>query len=134
MFNPDLKPGDIISNRQLMSIFHCACEGGIRYSSKTSTIVLVVNNTRQGLPNRWANGILHFAGRVIRDGDKLQGPNLRLNTVLHDKGAVFLFEVNRQGQYTYRGSVKLAGEPVLAETESGLKYPLFPLLLVDASD
>lgn len=127
VFNPDLNPGEIISNRELMSIFHCACEGGIRYSSKTATIVLVVNNTKSGLPNIWQNGILQFAGRIVKDNGNLGGQNRRLEAVLHDNGDVFLFEVNNPGKYEFKGKVELAAKPHFAQTENGEKYPVFPL-------
>lgn len=128
MFNPNLTPGEIISNRQLMSIFHCACEGGIRYASKTGTLTLVVNNTKKGLPNTWRDGILHFAGRIVKNG--LKGPNLRLESFLREKGDVFLFEVNAPGQYEYRGRVAAAGEPMFKSTENGEEYPVFPLKII----
>lgn len=127
MFNPDLTPGQTISNRQLLAIFHCACEGGIRYSSKTGTVVVVVNNTKKGLPNVWENGLLRFAGRPLKSGDRLQGANLRLDSFLREGGDVFLFEVNSPGLYEYKGPVKLAGAPAVADAESGARYPVFPL-------
>lgn len=130
MFNPDLTTGEIISNRLLMSIFHCACEGGIRYSSKTGTIVLVVNNTKDGLPNVWKNGILHFAGRLVKDGETLKGANRRLDGMLHEHGDVFLFEVNQPGKYEFKGAIELAAQPRLAKTENGEEYPVFPLRVV----
>lgn len=130
MFDPRLAPAETISNRQLITIFHCACEGGIRYSSKTATVVLVVNNTKTGRPNIWKNGILQFAGRIIKDGENLRGPNLRLDSVLHARGDVFLFEVNQPGKYEFKGRAELAAEPWFAETEKGEKYPVFPLRII----
>lgn len=127
MFDPGLSAGEILSNRQLMSIFHCACEGGIRYSSKTATIVIVVNNTKDGLPNVWKDGILRFAGRILTDGENLKGANLRLETFLQGGEAVFLFEVNQPGKYEFKGKAELAAAPCLATTEDGKKYPVFPL-------
>lgn len=90
IFSPRLSPGEIIDNRRLMSIFHCACEGGIRYSSKTSTIVLVVNNAKSSRPKIWEDGILLFAGRISRKGATLEGPNRRLADFLQARGDVFL--------------------------------------------
>lgn len=130
MFDPNLTAGEVISNRRLMTIFHCACEGGIRYASKTGTIALVVNNTKQGLPNVWENGILLFAGRIMKDGENLKGANRRLDDMLHGHGDIFLFEVNQPGKYEFKGAVDLAGEPRFAKTENGEEYPVFPLKIV----
>lgn len=130
MFNPHLDAGEVVSNRRLMSVFQCACEGGIRYSSKTETVVLVVNNTKSGLPNVWKDGILQFAGRTVKNGENLHGANLRLYTFLHAGGDVFLFEVNRPGKYEFRGRAELAAEPWLAVTVAGEKYPVFPLKII----
>lgn len=113
-----------------MSIFHCACEGGIRYSSKTATIVLVVNNTKNGLPNIWQNGILQFAGRIVKDNGNPGGQNRRLETVLRDNGNVFLFEVDTPGKYEFKGKVELVAKPHFAQTDNGEKYPVFPLRVV----
>lgn len=130
MFDPGLSAGEVLSNRRLMSVFHCACEGGIRYSSKTATIVLVVNNTKDGLPNVWKDGILRFAGRIVKDGENLKGANLRLETFLQGGKDVFLFEVNQAGKYEFRGRAKLAATPWLATAEDGEKYPVFPLKII----
>ncbi len=130
MFDPGLSVGETLSNRQLMSVFQCACEGGIRYSSKTGTIVIVVNNTKAGLPNVWKDGILRFAGRILTDGGNLKGANLRLETFLQGGEDVFLFEVNQPGKYEFRGKAELAAAPCLATTEDGKKYPVFPLKII----
>lgn len=130
MFNPGLTRGEIISNRQLLSIFHCACEGGIRYSSKTATVALIVNNTKKGLPNIWENGILRFAGRIVKNDESLRGANQRLDSFLRDQGDVFLFEVNQPGKYEFKGKVELAAAPWLASAETGEKYPVFPVRII----
>lgn len=134
MFATGLKPGEIIGNRELMNIFHCACEGGIRYSSKTGTVVIVVNNTKKGLPNILREDEILFAGRLFKDGETYAGANKRLAEFLREGKPVFLFEVDVPGRYEYRGPVRAAGEPGVSETASGEKYPLFPLLLSDGGD
>jgi 5-methylcytosine-specific restriction enzyme A len=40
MFDPNLLPGTVISNDQLMAIFGCGPQGGMRRAHKTDTLVL----------------------------------------------------------------------------------------------
>lgn len=127
MFDPGLGKGEVISNRELMNIFHCACEGGIRYSSKTKTIVIVVNNTREGRPNIWKEDILEFAGRPAREPGSLTGANRRLEQFLASANPVFLFIVDRSGEYRYEGPVISAGKPDWTETATHEPYPVFPV-------
>lgn len=127
LLNHDLKPGETITNRQLMNIFHCACEGGIRYSSKTGTIVLVINKTKDGFPNVWNGNTLNFAGRPLKNG--FSGANKRLNEFLQGGLPVFLFEVNIPGKYTYLGQVVSAGTWKEEKTATGTDYPTFPIRL-----
>lgn len=130
MFDPGIEKGASISNRELMNIFHCACEGGIRYASKTGTLTLVVNNTKSGLPNVWHGDSLEFAGRPLKDGKTLQGANKRLAGFLEEKKPVFLFEVNTPGQYRFLGRAEAAGRIHLAQTPEGAPYPVFPLKIM----
>ena len=127
MFNPRILPGEVITNRQLMSTFRCACEGGIRYSSRTDTIVLVINNTQSGRPNIWKDGILEFAGQITKNGETLQGANRRLEEFLRENGDIFLFEVNEPRKYEFKGRVQQAGEIRFATTPQGGTYPVFPV-------
>lgn len=129
MFKPPIEVGETINNRQLMDIFHCACEGGIRYSSKTQTIILVINNTKKGIPNVWHGNIIEFAGRPFKQMENFTGANKRLEQFLSTNGAVFLFEVNDPGKYEFRGRVQLMAKIHIAETD-GVSYPVFPLLLM----
>lgn len=128
MFNPALKKDEIISNRQLINIFHCAWEGGIRYATQTDTVVLVINNTKKGLPNIRDGNTLLFSGRPLKGWKKdLGGANKRLEDFLRSGKDIFLFEVNKPGQYQYKGPVSSAGETRLAITDTGVEYPVFPL-------
>lgn len=127
--------GKTISNRELMDIFKCACEGGIRYSKKTDTIVLVKNNVKNRYPMEWKGSQIDFIGRSTNDHSKLSGFNKRLAEFLHSGGDVRLFEVNVPGEYTYMGKVKVAGDPFTKEisTENGNRmFWVFPLEIVSA--
>lgn len=110
-----------------MDIFRCACEGGVRYSSRTNTVVLVVNNTKKGLPNKFVNGILEFAGKPLKENGALAGSNRRLAQSLAEKGDIFLFEVNQPGKYEFKGKIMAAGKPDVRAIADGVRYPVFRL-------
>lgn len=130
LLNPELKAGNAITNRQLMNLFHCACEGGIRYSTKTGTIVLVINNTKAGRPNTRTGNTINFAGQTLKTG--LSGANKRLNEFLESAKPVFLFEVNEPGKYIYQGRVEAAGTWKEESVPDGARYAVFPIKLVKA--
>lgn len=126
-----LKPGEVISNQKLMEIFKCACEGGIRYSSKTNTLVLVNNNVKNIYPNRWDKNCFLFAGKEEKAQQGFTRANKRLNQFLTENKDVFLFEVNEAGKYEYKGRVKLCREPYMqtmqAKGKPEAKVWIFPL-------
>lgn len=59
---PNLKQGEIINNNQLMKIFGCSGQGGMRRSHDTNSLVLVSNNLKSLYTNRWDGKILHYTG------------------------------------------------------------------------
>lgn len=124
-----LKPGQVVSNKILMEIFECACEGGIRYSSRTGTIVLVINNTRGIQKSGWQGNRIDFIGQKEKTPDKITRMNKRLRDFLEARQGVFLFEVNSPGQYEYRGPVTLAAPPYPARSPQGECEWIFPLAL-----
>ena len=132
MFDPGLNIGEVIDNRRLMDIFHCACEGGVRYSKKTGTVVLIVNNANPGLPNEQDGRVLRFAGRPFKEADVYAGANKRLKEFLDAGKPVFLFVADKPGRYAFRGPATYAGEPTVASSPEGVSYPVFHLLLPEA--
>jgi len=42
----NLKPGDIISNKELCNVFKCSPQGGMRRSLKTNILVLISDHTK----------------------------------------------------------------------------------------
>lgn len=129
-----LEPGQAISNRELMRIFRCACEGGIRPSNSTRTVVLVLNHTKRNHAEDWHGDVLWFQGSGSRGDQELdRGRNHTLLTALEDGRPVCLFEVYAAGKYTFRGPVQLAARPFQQEAQGsdGLarKVWIFPLKL-----
>lgn len=129
-FEPGLLPGQIISNAELMAIFHCACEGGIRPANRTHSIVLVLNHVKMDHSGDWHGGILWFRGAGSKGDQTLEkGRNRTLLNGLKGERPVYLFEVFSPGAYTYRGRVALTGEP-FQQSDSGdpdRKVWIFPL-------
>lgn len=112
MFKPVLEANQVLSNRELMNIFHCACEGGIRPANATDSIVLVLNHTHQGLGDEWRNGTLYFTGAgSLGDQTLEKGKNKTLVAAFKNGRPVYLFEVFKRGEYVFQGKVGLAGNP-----------------------
>lgn len=111
-----LQPGAELSNRQIMDMFKCACEGGIRPANATNTIVLVVNHTKTASDDAWQDGIFNFTGAgSLGDQTLDKGRNKTLLQGLESGRPVYLFEVFKPKVYTYQGRVKLAKRPWQAE-------------------
>ena len=61
-FDPGINPGDTISNIELVSIFKCSPQGGMRRSHKTNTLVIVSDKTKPFYEDIWKGNILHYTG------------------------------------------------------------------------
>lgn len=137
-FRTGLHPGQKISNAEIMAIFRCACEGGIRPSRRTGTIVLVVNHLKP--PEEiWRAGVLNFAGFGGKGDQTLAGGRNKTLLAAFEQGkGVYLFEVFRQGEYTYRGRVELAGPPFERQAPDrdgqARRVWLFPLRLAAGAE
>lgn len=121
-----------LDNRTLMTIFKCACEGGIRPSKSTNTVVLVVNHIKNRNKAGWRSGVLDFAGSGSKGDQTLsRGLNKSLMRAFENNMPVYLFEVFEQGKYTFRGRVNLASPPFAEEGEDSeghaRKIWVFPL-------
>lgn len=107
----DLEIGEELKNDELMAIFKCAPQGGMRKSNKKNALVLISDDTKV-YRDRWVGDILNYTGMgQIGDQDINYAQNKTLNQSNENGVRVFLFEVFKKGIYTYRGLVKLVGEP-----------------------
>lgn len=112
MFDPGLRIDQVISNKRLCEIFKCAPRGGGRVSNETKTIVLIYDYVDSIYHDRWLNNILHFTGQGLEgDQDLHSGFNHTLNNSERFCFELFLFEVRKRGEYTYRGRIEKAGKP-----------------------
>jgi 5-methylcytosine-specific restriction protein A len=133
---PDLpvKPGDVIDNDTLRTIFKCSSQGAMRRSLTTNSLILIADHTRPACDDKWIGKTFHYTGLGLTGG---QGLSFNQNKALcesNEKGtALFLFEVFSEGNYTYIGEVELADNPYLSRQTDPEKtvrdVTVFPLML-----
>lgn len=135
-FNHGLRPGSTINNDQLCAIFKCSPQGGMRKSNSTNTLVIVSNHLDAFYDDRWIGDIFHYTG-MGRTGDQSLAfmQNKTLNESEQNAVEVHLFEVFKDGEYTFSGQVRLAGRPYqeeqLDENKRLRKVWVFPIRLVN---
>ncbi len=111
-FDPGLKPGDVIDNKQLTGIFKCGTQMGMRKSNETNTLVLVSNHTKSLYEDGWRGDKFHYTGMgTLGDQSLTFMQNKTLSESKTNGVDVFLFEVHKKGHYTFVGKVDLAGDP-----------------------
>lgn len=133
-FDPGLNIGQVITNDEIRNIFKCGNMGGMRRSNTTNTLTIVTDHTKGLYDDRWEGDILHYTG-MGKNGD--QDINFAQNRTLNESNKngvdVFLFEVVKEKEYTYLGSIVLCGEPYQEEQpgEDGRKRKvwIFPVKL-----
>lgn len=135
MNNINIKHNQILTNNEIMEIFKCACEGGIRISKRTKTVVLVIN-TFKGCYNdiSWQDGILNYRGSGSKGNQSIEkGLNKSLLLAFRSNTPVYLFDVKKDKEYSYLGEVVLSNEPFQEEQPDKegkmRKVWMFPLKL-----
>lgn len=78
-FKHGLRPGDCISNKQLIEIFKCGVSGGMRRSHKTNTLVIVSDHTKSIYEDRWVDGIFHYTGMGLEGDQSLEHAQKKKN-------------------------------------------------------
>lgn len=138
-FETGLKPGDVVDNDQLKSIFQCSGQGGMRRSHKTNTLILVSNHVKSIYDDKWDDhGIMHYTGMGAEGNQSLDFAQNKTLTESKANGVeVFLFEVFKPKEYTYIGAIELADKPYQGQQtdQNGEdRYVwLFPLKLIDSN-
>ena len=113
-FYPPFAIDSSVSNREIMDAFRCGNAGGIRYSTATQTIVLILNHNFPIYDNRSnaAEGIYYFTGEGQEGDQTMDRGNRRLNNAKADGIEIHLFEsMTDEAGYRYRGCVEVDGEP-----------------------
>ncbi|WJQ05544.1 HNH endonuclease (plasmid) [Geobacillus stearothermophilus] len=134
----ELKPGRVLSNDEIASIFQCAPQGGMRRSIKTNSLVLISDHTKSLYEDRWDGDIFHYTG-MGRVGD--QSLDSRQNKTLAESTTngvnLYLFEVFKEREYVFMGEVELADNPYQSQqldAENNLRSVwVFPLKLKNSS-
>ena len=106
------KVGDVVTNEVMRSAFKIGNMGGMCKSKTYNCLVLVSDHTKGLYDDKWYGTELHYTG-MGQEGDQTLIGNQ--NKTLYDSRTngieVHLFEVIDKGEYTYRGVVKLTGDP-----------------------
>jgi 5-methylcytosine-specific restriction enzyme A len=112
LFENPLKPGQIISNKNLMEIFKVGVEGGMRRSHDTNSLVIISDHTKSLYEDKWINDILHYTGMGKEGNQDIKNAQNRTLAESTFNGVnVYLFEVFREGEYIFHGNVELIGLP-----------------------
>lgn len=111
----ELKPGDILLNKDLCDVFLCSSQGGMRRSLRTNTLVIVSDHVGSIYDDRWVGNELHYTGMGKRGDQSLENAqNRTLNKSLSNGVSIHLFEVfvdDGRKEYTYTGEVVLSRHP-----------------------
>ena len=113
----ELIHGKVYSNADICHIFKYSPQGGMRRSHQTNTLVLISNQTLSKEDNpyhdNWKEAVFYYTGMGLSGDQSLDFAQNRTLAESDTNGVlVHLFEVYQPKQYTYRGRVKLAGEPI----------------------
>lgn len=93
----DLRKGMILDNDDLMNVFKCSGQGGMRRSYRTNSLVLVSNHTKSIYSDRWVGDVFHYTGMGQNGDQSLQfAQNRTLNESRYNGVSVYLFEVFQQ--------------------------------------
>ncbi|MGO2265286.1 MAG: HNH endonuclease [Vagococcus salmoninarum] len=130
----DLKIGKRIDNKLLSKLFSVAPQGGMRKSNERNHLVLITDRTKDIYKDRWDGNLLYYSG-MGKIGD--QNINFAQNKTLANSNEtnipIFLFEVLKKKEYTYRGKVELFTEPFTEEhldiNNQKRKVLIFPLIV-----
>ena len=133
-----LTPGDELDNDQLCAKFMCSPQGGMRYSKRTESLVLVSNHVKSLYDDRWIGNVLHYTGMGTIGDQSLEFMQNKTLYLSNENGvAVYLFEVFQEKRYTYTGRVHLSAQPYqeIQEDVEGRerKVWIFPLKLLNAA-
>ena len=109
-----LTPGDELDNDQLCAKFMCSPQGGMRYSKRTESLVLVSNHVKSLYDDRWIGNVLHYTGMGTIGDQSLEFMQNKTLCLSNENGvAVYLFEVFQEKRYIYTGRVHLRALPYL---------------------
>ena len=112
MGHSPFKVGDVVTNEEMRSAYKIGKMGGMCRSKTYNCLVLISDHTKGLYDDKWYGTELHYTG-MGQEGDQTLTGNQN-GTLYHSNTngvEVHLFEVIDKGEYTYRGVVKLTGDP-----------------------
>ena len=107
----------VYSNQEIMNIFNCSGQGGIRVSNKNKTIALISNLVRRSETNPYKDEHIDSSGRITYTGtgtsgdQSVKGLNGRIAESRTNGYRIFYFEVYKNNEYTFKGEFILDDEP-----------------------
>jgi 5-methylcytosine-specific restriction enzyme A len=112
MFNPNIKQGQDLTNKDLCDLFKFGPQGGMRKSNSTNSLVLISNHIKSIYEDRWIGDVFHYTGMGMEGDQSLSFmQNNTLSNSLSNGISLHLFEVFQEKSYTYIGPVKLSDKP-----------------------
>lgn len=134
--NSKFKVGNFYTNQQVMDVFKCDNNQGMRRSHATNSLVLFTKIEKDLYHDRWDGEILHYTGMGKKGDQTLQSNQ---NKTLYESNEtyikVYLFETFASHKHLFRGRVQLAGIPYQEIQEDQEKEKrkvwIFPLRLMD---
>ena len=133
----DLIIGNTYSAKEYSGAFKCSHMGGMNYSSKTKSLVLISKQNNGIYNDKWDYNtkILHYTGHGQVGDQLLIAANKRLLNAKSDGTKVYLFEVFKNGEYFYQGEVELVDLPYQVEeldiNGNNRKVWKFPIRKID---
>ncbi|HHY76039.1 MAG TPA: HNH endonuclease [Firmicutes bacterium] len=117
-FTPSIAIGAIVSNERLRQEFQCSNQGGMRFSRRTNTLLLISDPTKSPYVNEWKGNILHYTGMGLNGDQSLEHSQNRTLALSKTNGVeVHLAERYKTNQYIYLGRVVLDAEPYQSQQE-----------------
>jgi 5-methylcytosine-specific restriction protein A len=110
VFDPKIKVGQELSNKDIQKIFKCSPQGGMRKSNQTNTLVLVSDHIKSLYQNRIEENIIFYTGEGQIGDQKLSKQNKTLLNSKESGVSIHFFEVFEVKKYTYIGEVELAAD------------------------
>ena len=110
-FEPPVKVGQELSNKELATAFGVSTQGGMRRSLKNNCLVITTDPVAHLYKDRWHGKLLLYTGMGMKgDQDINFGQNRTLAMSKEEGTRVFVFEA-KHPRYKYLGEAELAGEP-----------------------
>lgn len=130
----DISIGDELTNQEIVGIFKCGNQGGMRRSKRENCLILITDHTKSLYDDHIdSKGILHYTGMGTKgDQDLNKSQNRTLNESKGNDIKVYFFEkYGQKSSYRFNGEVELDGEPYEGKQHDELgvlrKVYIFPL-------